>query len=194
LFFHTNFGSLISQAEMALPAIHTQEIPDMTYFTGAVAPVPTVNRKTYADHVAAAWPMFKTFGAVHMVDTWGADVPRGKVTDFYGAVDARDDESIVFSWIEWPDKETADAAWQTMQGDPAPKELPEMPFDGRRMIFGGFAPVYSAGRRSSAGYYQGFLLAVRASCSPCRKRTRRLMPGWRMKAGKFSKNPAPSAW
>lgn len=132
----------------------------MTYFTGAVAPVPTVNRKAYADHVAAAWPMFKTFGAVRMVDTWGADVPRGKVTDFYGAVDAKDDESIVFSWIEWPDRETADAAWQTMQGESAPKELPEMPFDGRRMIFGGFAPVYSAGRRSSAGYYQGFLLAV----------------------------------
>ena len=95
-----------------------------------------------------------------MVETWGVDVHMCKVTDFYVAVDARDDESIVFSWIEWPDKATADASWQKMTNDPAMKQMPEMPFDGSRMIFGGFSPVYEAGQHTGAGYYQGFLLAV----------------------------------
>lgn len=132
----------------------------MTYFTGAVAAVPTANKDKYADHVAAAWPLFRSYGAIRMVETWGADVPKGKVTDFQGAVDAREDETIVFSWIEWPDKATADTSWQKMQDDPAMKDIPEMPFDGSRMVFGGFAPVYEAGTHNGAGYYQGFLLAV----------------------------------
>jgi uncharacterized protein YbaA (DUF1428 family) len=132
----------------------------MTYFTGAVAAVPTINKDKYVDHVAAAWPLFRSYGATRMVETWGADVPKGKVTDFYGAVNAKEDEAIVFSWIEWPDKATADASWQKMQDDPAMKAMPEMPFDGSRMIFGGFTPVYEGGTRDEAGYVQGFLLAV----------------------------------
>jgi len=132
----------------------------MTYITGAVAAVPTANKGKYAEHVAAVWPLFESYGASRMVETWGADVPKGTVTDFYGAVDAKEGETIVFSWIEWPDNATADASWQKMQEDPAMKELPEMPFDGSRMIFGGFAPVYEGGTRAAAGYYQGFLLAV----------------------------------
>ncbi|ASM74484.1 MULTISPECIES: DUF1428 domain-containing protein [Roseobacteraceae] len=132
----------------------------MTYLTGAVAAVPTANKDKYNDHVTAAWPLFKSYGATRMVENWGADVPKGKVTDFYGAVQAKEDETIVFSWIEWPDKATADASWGKMQDDPAMKDLPEMPFDGSRMVFGGFAPVYEAGTREGAGYYQGFLLAV----------------------------------
>ncbi|MDP0927153.1 DUF1428 domain-containing protein [Paracoccus onubensis] len=132
----------------------------MTYFTGAVAAVPTANKDKYAAHVAAAWKLFKSYGATRMVETWGVDVPRGKVTDFYGAVNAGEDETVAFSWIEWPDKATADASWQRMQDDPAMKDLPEMPLDGSRMIFGGFAPIYEAGTRDGAGYYQGFLLAV----------------------------------
>lgn len=132
----------------------------MTYYTGAVAAVPTTNKQKYVEHVAAVWPLFKSLGALRMVETWGADVPKGKVTDFYGAVDAKENETIVFSWIEWPDKATADAAWPQMQSDPAMAQIPEMPFDGSRMIFGGFTPLYQAGNRSGAGYYQGFLLAV----------------------------------
>lgn len=134
----------------------------MTYFTGAVAAVPVANKGKYVDHVSAAWPLFKSYGATRMVEIWGVDVPKGKVTDFYGAVNAREGEAIVFSWIEWPDKATADASWQKMQEDPAMKTLPEMPFDGSRMIFGGFAPIYTVGARDGAGYYQGFLLAVPA--------------------------------
>jgi uncharacterized protein YbaA (DUF1428 family) len=137
-----------------------EEMIAMSYFTGAVAAVPAANKQKYADHIAAAWPLFKSYGATRMVETWGVDVPKGKVTDFYGAVDAKEDEAIVFSWIEWPDKAAADASWEKMQNDPAMKKIPEMPFDGSRMIFGGFSPVYEAGRHSDAGYYQGFLLAV----------------------------------
>ncbi|MWB78414.1 DUF1428 family protein [Pseudooceanicola sp. 216_PA32_1] len=132
----------------------------MTYLTGVVAAVPTANKEKYAAHIAAVWPLFKSYGATRMVETWGVDVPKGKVTDFYGAVEAREDEAIVFSWIEWPDKTTADASWQTMQDDAAMKAMPEMPFDGRRMIYGGFAPIYESGTHNGAGYYQGFVLAV----------------------------------
>ncbi|WP_323781016.1 DUF1428 domain-containing protein [Leisingera sp.] len=132
----------------------------MTYYTGSVAAVPAANKTKYAEHAEAAWPLFASYGATRMVETWGVDVPRGKVTDFYGAVNAREGEAIVFSWIAWPDRATADAAWQKMEGDPAMKELPEMPFDGSRMIFGGFSPVFERGDHTGARYYQGFLLAV----------------------------------
>ncbi len=132
----------------------------MTYYTGSIAAVPTANKQNYIAHISAVWPMFKSYGATRMVETWGEDVPKGKVTDFYGAVDAKEAETIVFSWIAWPDKATADASWIKMENDPAMKSLPEMPFDGTRMIFGGFSPVYEQGNHTGAEYYQGFTLAV----------------------------------
>ncbi|MEX1234624.1 MAG: DUF1428 domain-containing protein [Roseovarius sp.] len=132
----------------------------MSYYTASIAAVPAGNKPKYIEHTTAVWEMFKSYGATRMVETWGVDVPRGKVTDFYGAVDAKDDEAIVLSWIAWPDKATADASWQKMENDPAMKTLPEMPFDGSRMIFGGFTPVYEEGTHSGADHYQGFTLAV----------------------------------
>lgn len=132
----------------------------MTYYTGMVAAVPTANRHEYIEHAAAMWPLFKSSGATRMVETWGVDVPTGKVTDFHRAVEAKADETVVFSWIEWPDKATSDAAWQKMESDPAMQQMPEMPFDGKRVIFGGFAPVFEQGTGSGALYYQGFALAV----------------------------------
>lgn len=132
----------------------------MTYYTGFIGAVPSANRQKYVAHVAAIWPLFHKQGAVRMVDSWGVDIPRGKVNDLYGAVDANEDEVVVFSWIEWPDRETADTAWARLQDDPVMKEMPKMPFDGSRMIFGGFAPVFAAGTDRSAGYFQGFALAV----------------------------------
>ena len=132
----------------------------MAFFNGTVAAVPTANKSKYLDHAVTAWKIFSSYGAVRMVETWGVDVPKGKVTDFYGAVDAKEDEAIVFSWIEWPDRATSDAAWEKMMDDPAMAALDEMPFDGSRLIYGGFAPVYEGGTRDAAGYYQGFLLAV----------------------------------
>ncbi|QDY71271.1 DUF1428 domain-containing protein [Qingshengfaniella alkalisoli] len=132
----------------------------MAYYTGMIAAVPTANKQAYTEHAQQSWGMFKSYGATRIVETWGVDVPKGKVNDFYGAVQAKPDETIVFSWIAWPDKATADAAWQKMQDDPAMANLPEMPFDAKRMIFGGFAPIYERGEHTGGGYYSGFTLAV----------------------------------
>ena len=132
----------------------------MTYFTGMVAAVPTANRQKYIDHVGQAWPLFEKHGATRMIETWGDNVPAGKVTDFQGAVAAKDDETIVFTWIEWADKAAADTAWANMEKDPGMEVMADMPFDGSRMIYGGFTPIMEAGQHSGASYYQGFLLAV----------------------------------
>lgn len=118
----------------------------MTYYSGFLLAVPTANKQKYIDHAKMAAPMFKRFGALRMVEAWGVDVPRGKVTDFYMATQAKDDESVVFSWIEWPDKATRDKGMASVMDaakiDPRldPEKNP-MPFDGSRMIFGGFTPV-----------------------------------------------------
>ena len=132
----------------------------MTYYIGSIVAVPTANRKGYVDYARAGWQPFHAHGATRMVESWGVDVPRGKVNDLYSAVDARDGEAVVFSWIEWPDKAAADEAWQKMQADPAMKAMPAMPFDGGRMIFGGFEPVFVQGTDRGAGYFQGFALPV----------------------------------
>ena len=129
----------------------------MTYYACTVAAVPTANRQKYIEHVHEAWPYFQRLGATRMVEGWGVDVPKGKLTDFYSAVEAQDDETPVFSWIEWPDKATADAAFEKMMAD---NSMPAMPFDGSRMIYGGFEPVFTGGRDGEANYIQGFLLAV----------------------------------
>lgn len=132
----------------------------MTCFSGFVAAVPTANKQKYLDHLKTAWPLFQRHGATRMIDNWGVDVSKGKVTDYQGAVQAKDDESIVFSWIEWPDRAAADKGWEAMKVDPEMAVLGDMPFDGTRMIFGDFEPVFEAGNHSGAGYYQGFILSV----------------------------------
>jgi uncharacterized protein YbaA (DUF1428 family) len=115
----------------------------MNYVDGFVAAVPAANKDAYLAHVKEALPLFKEFGATRMVECWGDDVPEGKVTDFRGAVKAKDDEVVVFSWIEWPSKEVRDAGMKKMMDDPRMKEM-KMPFDGKRMIFGGFQPIPDA--------------------------------------------------
>lgn len=132
----------------------------MTYYTGSVAAVPSANRQKYIAHVREAWSLFQKYDATRMVESWGVDVPKGKVNDLYGAVNAKDDETVVYSWIEWPDRQAADAAWQKMEEDPAMKDMPQMPFDGSRMIYGGFAPIFEEGTDRDVGYIQGFVLAV----------------------------------
>ena len=134
----------------------------MPYYTGSIAAVPTARRQDYIDYARAAWPVFRDHGAERMVETWGVDVPHGHTTDFHRAVEAGEDETVVFSWIAWPDRATCDAAWQAMDEDGSMASLPEMPFDGSRMIYGGFAPVLEAGQTMGSGYYQGFALAVPA--------------------------------
>lgn len=123
----------------------------MVYYTGSVSAVPTTNKQEYVKHANAAWTLFHNHGATRMVETWGVAVPKGKVNDFYSAVKAKEDETIVYSWLEWPDKTTADAAWQEMQKDATMKAMPQMPFDGSRMIYGGFEPIFVEGTDKDMG-------------------------------------------
>lgn len=114
----------------------------MAYIEGFVVAVPKANKDTYQKHAAKAAALFKEFGVTRMVEAWGDDVPDGKVTDFRRAVKATDDEEVVFSWFEYPDKTTRDAANEKMMSDPRMKEMGEtMPFDGKRMIMGGFSTI-----------------------------------------------------
>ncbi len=114
----------------------------MKYVDGFVLAVPADKKETYRKHAAEAAPLFKEFGATRMVECWGDDVPDGKLTDFRRAVDAKDGEVVVFSWIEYPSKEVRDAANQKIMTDPRMQAMGEqMPFDGKRMIFGGFMPI-----------------------------------------------------
>src|SRR5918994_1991928 len=116
----------------------------MTYVAGFVAAVPAANKEAYRKHAADAAPLFKEFGATRMVETWGDDVPDGKVTDFKRAVQAKPDEEIVFSWIEYPDKATRDKAWEACMKDPRMMPEGEAPFDEKRMFWGGFKPIVDA--------------------------------------------------
>ncbi|MDE0423064.1 MAG: DUF1428 domain-containing protein [Gammaproteobacteria bacterium] len=118
----------------------------MPYIDGFVIAVPTANKAWFVDHSAATDALFKEFGASRVVECWGDDVPDGKVTDFRKAVQAKDDETVVFSWIEWPDKATRDAGMarfhERAQTDSSfDIEQNPVPFDGARMIFGGFSAV-----------------------------------------------------
>lgn len=114
----------------------------MSYIDGFVIAVPTANKDKFIAHAKMGDAVFMDLGALRVIEGWGEDVPAGKVTDFRRAVQAKDDETIVFSWVEWPDKATRDAAMKKMMEDPRmdPSTNP-MPFDGQRMIFGGFEPV-----------------------------------------------------
>jgi uncharacterized protein YbaA (DUF1428 family) len=114
----------------------------MTYIDGFVAAVPRANKEQYITHARAAAELARQWGATRVVENWGDDVPPGKLTDFQRAVQAKDDEVIVFSWIEYPDKATRDAVMKKMMEDPAMRNVPDMPFDGKRMIFGGFSNLF----------------------------------------------------
>jgi uncharacterized protein YbaA (DUF1428 family) len=118
----------------------------MAYIDGFLIAVPKANKQKFIEHANKGDSVFMELGATRVLECWGDDVPDGKVTDFRRAVQATEDEVVVFSWIEWPDKATRDAGMgkmkDLMENDPRmnPKSNP-MPFDGKRMIYGGFAPV-----------------------------------------------------
>lgn len=118
----------------------------MSYISGFVIAVPTRNKEAYRKMATDAWDLFRDYGATEMVEAWGEDVRDGKVTDFRRAVQAKDDETVVFSWIVWPDRATADACEKKMPEDERFKMPDDMPFDGKRMIFGGFSPIVEVGR------------------------------------------------
>ena len=137
----------------------------MPYLDGFVAAVPTAAKDKFVAHAKQMDSIFLDFGATRVVETWGADVKPGKVTDFARAVQATEDETVVFSWIEWPDKATRDEGMGKMMAPDFKDERMDetanpMPFDGKRMIFGGFQPEVVHGSEAGAEYYQGFVLPV----------------------------------
>jgi uncharacterized protein YbaA (DUF1428 family) len=136
----------------------------MAYVEGFVAAVPSANKEAYRKHAAEAAPLFKEFGATRMVECWGDDVPDGEITDFRRAVKAKEDEVVVFSWFEYPSKEVRDAASKKILSDARMKEMEaSMPFDGQRLIFGGFAPILDESGGGRASYVDGFVVPVPAA-------------------------------
>jgi len=123
----------------------------MKYVDGFVIAVPTANKQRFIQHANSIDGVFIELGATRVIECWGDDVPDGKQTDFRRAVQSKEDESVSFSWVEWPDKATRDTAMGKMQElmKTEPRMNPEknpMPFDGMRMIFGGFTPVVHLGQ------------------------------------------------
>jgi uncharacterized protein YbaA (DUF1428 family) len=112
----------------------------MTYVDAMVAAVPTANREAYLKHAEFAAAIFKENGALKIIECWGDDVPDGEVTSFPMAVQRKDDETVVMSWVLWPSKEVRDKGMQKVMQDQRMHETP-MPFDGNRLIHGGFEMV-----------------------------------------------------
>jgi len=132
----------------------------MTYFEGFIVPVPEANKDAYRKSAAGAAPIFQEFGVKRHAEAWDSDVPEGKVTDFRKAVDAKPDEKVVFSWFEYPDKAARDAANEKFRTDERMKEFgANMPFDGKRMIVGGFEAIVEEGS-GRGGYTDGFVVPV----------------------------------
>ncbi|MGX9963260.1 DUF1428 domain-containing protein [Roseomonas sp. F4] len=115
----------------------------MAYVDGFVIAVPAANKEAYLAAAERVLPLFKEYGATRLVECWGDDVPEGKVTDFRRAVKATPEEVVVLSWVEWPSRAVRDAGMERLKSDP---RVPpgDMPFDGQRMILGGFTPILDA--------------------------------------------------
>jgi uncharacterized protein YbaA (DUF1428 family) len=129
--------------QVAIPAAVPAEEKTMSYIDGFVIAVPNANREQFIRHARTFDAIFLEFGATRVLECWGDNVPEGKLTDFRRAVQAKQDESVVFSWVEWPNKATRDAGMEKFMKDPRMANAGDMPFDGKRMIFGGFVPVVS---------------------------------------------------
>lgn len=114
----------------------------MEYVDGFMAAVPNENKEIYIKHARDAAIVFKEHGAIRLVECWGDDVPEGKITSMPMAVKCDSNETVVFSWISWPDKATRDAGMKKVMEDPRmDMEANPMPFDGMRLIYGGFQTI-----------------------------------------------------
>ncbi len=114
------------------------------YYQGFLLAVPEGNKATYVKMAGEAWEHFHKNGCSGMVECWGEDVLHGKVTDFYRATKAEDGEVPVFSWTIWPDRATCDAASRAMEAEMGDMDMSTMPFDGMRMMWGGFDPIFDS--------------------------------------------------
>jgi len=136
----------------------------MAYVEGFVVAVPTANRQAYHEHANETATFLGEFGVTRMVEAWGDDIPDGKLNDFKGAVKAEEAETVVFSWFEYPSRKIRDEANRAMFADPRMKQIgASMPFDGKRMIFGGFDVFVDEGHGGAMGYADGYLVAVPAA-------------------------------
>ena len=116
----------------------------MAYVQGFLLPVPNVNKDKYTEMAKMGSRIFKKHGALSVVECWGADVPDGKVTSFPMAVKLKEDETVVFSWIVWPDKGTSQSGMEASMKDfeaELGSDPSNMPFDGKRMMWGFFEPI-----------------------------------------------------
>jgi uncharacterized protein YbaA (DUF1428 family) len=116
------------------------------YTDGFVVPVPEGKTDAYRELASKMAKVFRQHGATRVVEALSDDVPKGEVTDFYRAVKAEGDEKVVFSFIEWPDKDTRDKAWQAIMADESLKPEGDMPFNGQRMFWGGFEPIFDTAK------------------------------------------------
>ena len=116
------------------------------YTDGFVVPVPEGKVDAYQQLAAKMAKVFRQHGATRVVEAISDDVPHGKVTDFYRAVKAEDGEKVVFSFIEWPDKQARDDAWAKIMADESLKPEGDMPFSGQRMFWGGFEPIFDTAK------------------------------------------------
>lgn len=112
----------------------------MNYVDGFVAAVPNANKQAYIQHAEMAAAIFKEYGALSVVECWGDDVPEGTLTSFPMAVQRKADESVIFAWIEWASRADRDAGMKKVMDDKRLTAV-DMPFDGKRMIYGGFEQV-----------------------------------------------------
>jgi uncharacterized protein YbaA (DUF1428 family) len=131
----------------------------MTYFEGFIVPVPAGNQEAFREHANSLMALLSEVGVQRQVEAWDSDVQEGKVTDFRMAVNATEDEKIVFAWFEYPDRQARDAANQKMMSDPRMQNLEAPPFDGKRMVMGGFDAIVEEGE-GPGDYIDGFVVPV----------------------------------
>lgn len=153
----------------------------MAYIEGFLVPVPLANKEAYKTAATRMVEMVKEFGVRRMVENWGDEVPDGKVTDMRRAVQATPEETVVFSWFEYPDRAARDATNAKMMEDPRMEDMgKDMPFDGMRMVYGGFETLVDEGTAGGGAYLDGSVAPARADAketyrSHSRRVTKRLL-------------------
>lgn len=133
----------------------------MTCITGFVGAVPTANRDAFVRHTELSATAFRDHGLSSAVECWGDDVPDGKLTSFPKAVLAEENETVIFSWFQWPSHQALEVGMRNAMEDPrlGPEQNP-MPFDGKRVIWGNFAPLLELGAAQKGGYFDGFVIPI----------------------------------